>query len=58
MPNEIQLSPCSEDGHTPIIRQDGLGWYVRCIVDFCDNCTEYFDTPEEAAEAWNERNGK
>ena len=56
MKSEIELNSCSEDGHKPVIRKDDFGYYVRCIVDFCDNCTEYFDTPEEAAEEWNRRN--
>lgn len=48
--------PCKECGHEAIVRQDDIGWYVRCVVDFCDNCTEYFDSPEEAMSAWNGRN--
>lgn len=27
-------------------------------MDFCANATEYFDTPEEAIAAWNQRNGE
>ena len=53
-----RIANCRECGHEAICRQDDIGWYVRCIVDFCDNCTEYFDTPEEAINAWNTRQEK
>lgn len=56
MENNVELKPCKECGHEARIWKDGIGYYVRCIVDFCDNCTEYFDTLEEAAASWNRRN--
>jgi hypothetical protein len=52
---KVELTPCKECGHSALLRLDDLGWYVRCEVDFCDNCTEYFDTPEEASRVWNQR---
>lgn len=51
----INPKPCKEDGHVPIVRQDDIGWFVRCSVDFCNNCSGYFDSPEEAVAAWNDR---
>jgi len=57
MGSEIKLKPCRECRHEAKIWKDDFGYFVRCIVDFCDNCTEYFDTAEEAAAAWNQRNG-
>ena len=47
--------PCKVDGHSPIVIQDAIGYFVRCSYDFCDNCTEYFDSEEEAIAAWNRR---
>lgn len=55
MRGRVELAPCKECGHSALLRQDDIGWYVRCEVDFCDNCTEYFDTPEEASRVWNQR---
>ena len=51
----MEISKCKECGHNAVWCKDDIGLYVRCIVDFCDNCTEYFDSPEEAIAAWNER---
>ena len=55
MKPELKTCKCRECGHEARIVKDGLGDYVECIVDFCDNTTEYFDTPEEAVAMWNRR---
>lgn len=49
------LCKCKECGHEAIVRSDDIGWFVRCINDFCDNSTEYFDIPNEAVDVWNGR---
>ena len=55
MRGKVELTPCKECGHSALLRQDDIGWYVRCEVDFCNNCSGYFDTPEEASRVWNQR---
>ena len=58
-PCELKPCKCGDCGHPARVCEDwGLGYYVECSLDFCDNATEYFDTPEEAVAAWNHRNGE
>lgn len=51
-----KLERCSDSGHEAHLVEDGLGYFVECSYDACFNTTEYFDNPEEAIKAWNERN--
>ena len=51
-----RLERCRDCGHEAHVVVDGGGYYVECTLDCCDNTTEYFDKPEEAIKAWNERN--
>ena len=55
MANSPKPCKCSDCGRPARVCRDGLGYYVECSMDFCDNTTEYFDTPEEAVAAWNRR---
>ena len=61
--NEIKLKPCPFCGSRAKIhkRSDGY-YYVDCSLDngFCHVIprTWIYDTPEEAAEAWNRRAGE
>lgn len=52
----LNMDKCSECGHKAHLVHDDLGYFAECAYDFCGNTTEYFDKPEEAIEAWNERN--
>lgn len=54
MSSKVELMPCKECWHSALLSQDDIGWYVRCEVDFCDNCTGYFLTPEDASRVWNQ----
>jgi hypothetical protein len=60
MASDPKLTPCkcSECGRPARGCRDDLGYYVKCSMDFCNNTTEYFDTPEQAIAAWNHRNGE
>lgn len=54
---KLKPCKCGDCGHLARVCEDwGLGYYVECSMDFCDNCTEYFDTLDEAIAAWNHRN--
>lgn len=52
-----KLKSCPNCGNYPILRQDASEWKVECIGEGC-KClpsTWYYDTKEQAIEAWNRR---
>ena len=59
---EEQLKPCPFCGKKAILeeRLDYADFAVRCQTITCHvlPCTWYYDSPEEAVEAWNKRGGE
>lgn len=57
-----KLKPCPFCGSSAELHKIGCEYYVDCNLDF-GNCpciphSWHFETPEEAAEAWNTRKGE
>lgn len=52
-----ELKPCPYCGNYPLLRQDASEWRVECIGEGCEclPSTWFYDTKEEAIEAWNRR---
>ena len=55
--NKAELKPCPFCGRKAILRRDSHGCYIGCENGMCSvlPTTWYYDTEEEAIEAWNRR---
>lgn len=58
MNNNIKLKPCPFCGQVPEILGEGTDEPISVHCNQCDYDIGYFDTVEEAAEAWNTRKGE
>ena len=52
-----ELKPCPFCGNTPMLRNDAGEWRVECSGPECDclPSTWWYESEEEAIEAWNRR---
>lgn len=58
MNNDIELDPCPFCGQIPEIMGEETDEPISVHCEQCDYDIGYFDTVEEAAEAWNTRKGE
>lgn len=58
MDNDIELDPCPFCGQIPEIMGEEIDEPISVHCNQCDYDIGYFDTVEEAAEAWNTRSAK
>ena len=52
------ISQCKKCGKRGTLLSSNFGWFVTCLEIECAEQTEYFDTPNEAVDAWNEKQRK
>lgn len=58
MNNDITLNPCPFCGQMPELMGEETDEPISVHCNQCDYDIGYFDTAEEAAEAWNTRKGE
>ena len=49
------ISQCKKCGKRGTLLSSDFGWFVTCLEIACAEGTDYFDTPNEAVDAWNEK---